>query len=520
MSQIIYIAYGSESGNAENLAITLHNKLNTKFANHKIYLSTLDEISLSSLGNSDVLLVITSSFGDGEPPANASVFHEQLLEAENIACQYAVFGLGDVSYPKFCGFSIEVDALLAEKGAITLAKRVDADNHYQPFFEIWTLALQAYFSGNPDELKYLSLQVKAYDENQGFTGTVYNNKRINTGDFPVYNTVIDIAGSGINYQAGDLLYLLPPVNQNTLARIEAFYGQLSKVEKEALSNKELRLLGKPLLRAVAKHTKNADLKKLTKVSASDELAEYIYGRDVADLLQDFCTPQSLNISDLLNILSAQLPRAYSIASSGSANLSAKPDTVRLCVREVSYKQNGTIYHGTGSHFLANAQQGDNVVVFVRDNPHFHLPKNPNAPIIMIGAGTGIAPYLGFLEASHKGEMYLFFGERRREHDFLYEDELKQYLEDGKLTVLYTAFSRDQNEKIYVQDCLKQQGKKVWALIQNQAEIYLCGSKANLGKAIDTVLCDIAQTYGGLDEVQAKQWLYEMVTSQRYHQDLY
>lgn len=525
MPHNIYIAYGSESGNAKALASTLFEKISATdvvnaSAHDVVQLLELNAVALKDLTQQDTLLIITSSFGDGEPPGNAIEFHESLLEIAQVNCHYAVFGLGDVSYPKFCGFSLEINDLLTKKGAKALAKRVDADNHYQPFFETWTQAVLVYVSGKPDELKQLSLQVKSYGENKGYTAAIEKTQRINTGAFPVYDIVINIAGSGINYQAGDLLYLLAPANQNTLLRIAAFYGQLADPEKQQLATKELRLLSKPLLRALAKKTKNPQLKQLTKASASAQLADYIYGRDVADLLQDFCTPDSVTIHELLDILSAQLPRAYSIASHGMAAAGTSPDSVRLCVREVSYQQNGNTYHGTGSHFLASAQKGDAVTVFMRDNPHFHLPNNPEVPMIMIGAGTGIAPYLGFLESEHQGQMYLFFGERHAEHDFLYADELQQYLDTGKLTALYTAFSRDQAEKVYVQQRLQEQGEHMWALLAQQAEIYVCGSKANLGKSIDNTLCDIAKNHGGLSDEAAKQWLHELVSTQRYHQDLY
>ncbi len=531
MSKII-IAYGSETGNAEQLAKQLTKQFNERSPSLAPRLCELNDVDTSELTPEDTLLIISSNFGDGEPTGNASEFFDRLYEqVSTVDCQYAVFGLGDVSYPKFCGFTIDLDKKLAELGATPIANRVDADTSYQAFFQQWSEALCVYFSGNAEPLKSLQLQVKAYGEDQSYLAKVHSVKRINQGEFPVYDIEIDIAGSGMNYQAGDLLYMLPPVNQPTFQRILAFYNEcldkengetseLSDTQQTELATKELRLLAKPLIRAFAKQTKNSELKALTKMSASKQLADYIYGRDVADLLNDYCTPETMPIDALLAILSKALPRAYSIASCGSTS----PELVRLCVREVSYQLDGKDYVGSGSHFLCQADSTTPVAVYVRANEHFHLPTDPQTPIIMVGSGTGIAPYIGFLASEQAkgrtGESHLFFGERHRDGDYLYQTELENYLASGELTAIHTAFSRDQAEKIYVQDVFLQQGKKVWELLQQGGEIYVCGSRANLNKPMAQALANIAQTYGNLSEEDAKNYSNQLVSEQRYHLDLY
>ncbi len=508
-----YIAYGSESGNAKQLAEELFQQLDSS---HSPLLMTLNEVDLDALQENDTLLIITSSFGDGEPTGNAELFYEKLIAQPLIQCKFAVFGLGDVSYSQFCGFSIAVDKCLRECGAFPIAQRVDADTHYRYFFEQWKNAILEHFAGNESTLKNLNLQVKAYSENQSFPATIQTAKQINSGEFPVFDIHIDITGSGMNYQPGDLLYVLPPPNQSTLSRLADFYGALSEEQLTAFGNKELRQIGKPILRALVKKTANPDLKKLIKMSAAAELAKYLYGRDIADILNDFCTPDKVGIDDLLAILSNQLPRAYSIASCGKAS----PNLVRLCVREVDYELDGKHYYGSGSHFLSHSAAGSEVRVYVRANPHFHLPDDRKTPVIMIGSGTGIAPYLGFLEQHRQGESHLFFGERYRQHDFLYCDELARHIENGSLTALYTAFSRDQEQKYYVQDALTEQGDTVWQLLQDNAEIYLCGSKNNLAKPIDNALRDIAIRHGNLNEEEAKAWLLALNSDNRFHKDLY
>ncbi len=511
----IRLAYGSESGNAGGLANILAKQL-TEAGFTLAQFGELDDIAPDTLTNNDTLLVITSSFGDGEAPGSACIFYENLLAAKAVSCRFAVFGLGDVAYPKFCGFSVAIDTLLRDKGARPIAARVDADTSFNHFFQRWADAVIDYFKGDSAPLKKLNLQVKAYSEKESFPARIQSVKRLNSGKFPAYEMQIDITDSGISYQAGDLLYILPPANKNTLARIAGFYGQLSKANRHQLGKKELRHLSKPLFRALAKITQNSELKALTKISASKRLADYCYSRDIADVLCDFCSPKTLPIANLLTVLSAQLPRAYSIASCGSVS----PDTVTLCIREVAYSQNGRKYHGSASHFLAHSEIGTRVAIYVRANQHFHLPENNQVPIILIAAGVGIAPYMGFLSRPRPGAIHLFFGDRYKAHDFLYREALEKHLKNGRLTALYTAFSRDQAEKKYVQHLLQEQGETVWQLTENKAEIYVCGSRVKLQKSIDNALCEIAQHHGQMNANAAQQWLFNLTNTGRYHQDLY
>lgn len=510
----IYIAYGSETGNAENLARTLLQQL----ADHQIVavLSTLNDLPLENLQEEDQLFIISSNFGDGEATGNATKFYDTLQNLSQLKVKFAIFGLGDVSYPKFCGFTKALDEKFRSLGATAIANRVDADTAYHSFFRKWGRAVLAYLQGNTETLQTLNLQVKAYGTNKTFPAIIQRVTPLNQGEYPVYDIEINIAGSGIHYNAGDLLYLVPPANPYTLARIDTFYGGLSSEEKHALSQKELRILTKSLFRALAKKTGDVRLKDLTKISASQAFNTYVYGRDIADVLMDFCRTHTLPFADLLDLLSEKLPRAYSIASSGQCT----PDSIRLCVREVAYTLNGTAYCGTGSGFLCHSQVGDQVAIYVRANPNFHLPEDKTCPVIMIGAGTGIAPYLGFLSQSQGREMALFFGERHHITDFLYQDVLEKAIAEKRLTALYTAFSRDQEEKIYVQHLVYQQKVQVWQWLQQGGHIYVCGSKANLGRAIDDALSHIAMECGGLEESQCQQWLQDLTSQQRYHKDLY
>lgn len=514
----IIVAYASESGNSQRLAQRCYESLK---ALPNVVFNVLDDICLSDLRADDLLLIFTSSFGDGEPPSNAEAFYEQCLKSDTaLTCQFAVFGLGDVSYPKFCGFSKDLDTQLATIGGQRITRRVDADTDFEAFFNTWSKALNEYLAGDSAAFDSLQLQVSAYSENQAFTARITRVSRLNSGEFPVFEIVIDIENSGMRYQAGDLLYILPPANTLALSQLQAFYGGLDTQSQHALSRKELRVLSKPILRSLAKLTNNAVLKNLTKVSQKQALADYCHGKDMSDLLQGFATPQAVPVRALLDILPEQSPRAYSIASCGVC----EPNRVHLCVREVNYQHDNKHYVGTGSHFLATATPDTPVAVFVRANAHFHLPANTSKPIIMIGAGTGIAPYMGFLQAreqqNQRSVAYLFFGERHRQGDFLYESKLNNYLQKQYLSGLFAAFSRDGEAKIYVQKRLYEQSQLVWQLLSQGAVIYVCGSKDNLGKAIDTTLRTIAHEVGGLSDSDVDAFFYQLELDKRYRRDLY
>ncbi len=511
----IYIAYGSESGNSLRLAQKLKEKLNV----HEISsfeVTSINDCAISTLSKDDTLFLVTSSFGDGEPPANAATLHQQLLANLTIKCQFAVFGLGDVSYPKFCGFSNELDILLAKNGATAIAQRVDADVDYLPFFEQWSDAIIKHCSGHSGSLKKLSLQVKPYNEKHAFSAKIKSITPLNKGDFPAYDIKFDIANSGINYSAGDLLYVLPPPNQLAIERVISFYEVVSDEQHRLLAQKELKRLNKPLIRALVKITNNKALKALTKMSATSQLTEYCYGRDLADLLTDYCSVETLPLDELLAVLADPSPRAYSIASCGKTSA----DTLRICVREVNYYRDAQQYTGTVSHFLAKSKVGSRVDVFTRSNPHFHLPEDTRKPLILIAAGVGIAPHIGFLASKRQAETHLFFGERYAKSDFFYENELNNCIENKHLNQIHTAFSRDQTKKVYIQDKIREQGKLIWTLILQGAEIYICGSKAKLDKSVDSELIDIAIKFGAMNELSAKQWLLQFVNDSRYHKDLY
>lgn len=485
----IHIAYGSESGNAENLAKQIQQL--DWLQPYAPSLCTLNELELTRLQETDLLLILTSSFGDGEPPANADEFANSLENLTALPCRYALFGLGDTSYDKFCGFSQQLDGLLQQKQAKPLIERVDADLNYQAIFNQWLPLLQQALGAPSDTPISHGLSVQVYNEKTVYEAEVLETAHLAQSEPAVYHLRLSLKNSGIFYQAGDLVYV--QVSQPDAA-LQPYAERFGESAIHTLRHKELRLLSKNVLRDLNKILENAELKNLLKISNKKALEAYLYGRDLFDVLRDFDTENRISLQDLAECLPNLTARAYSISSCGKTH----PDYVDLCVRHVSYTQNDRAYFGTASDQLAQAKVGQKLPIFIKSNPTFHLPEQLNAPIVMIGAGAGIAPHIGFLDyLAHQNapvESYLFFGERHQAKDFLYESELENYKTQGVLTALFTAFSRDQAVKFYVQDAIREQGELIWRLIEQGAHFYICGSKS-MSKAVDEALLEIADKIG-------------------------
>ena len=518
----VIIARGSVTGNAEDLSRQLSRC--PCFASENMTLVDLDQVQLTELASNDLLLIVTSTFGDGDPPDNAFEFFLQLRKIEAVpSFQFAVFALGDITYTNFCQFGKDVDTQLADKGAARIINRVDADIDFSDFFYQWKDTVCAVMAGSSQQAEALNLHVVSYDENSPHPAEIISLSPLNKGANLIYQLELDIKGSGMNYRAGDLLYVMPENKCQLSLDLAVWFNDDRAIA--LLQGKELRLLGKSLLRVLANKSNNEDLKKNLKMRHKLLLADYLYGRDLLDVLQDCGEPGFISLAELVDILPEQTPRAYSIASSGKYFSNGEEQTqVNLCIREVAYEYNQRSHFGAASHGIRHNRAGGMINVFIRSNPSFHLEYESDKPIIMIGAGTGIAPYIGFLQQIEKQsiqpETLLVFGERYRQKDFLYQEQLEQWLENGILNQLVTAFSRDQEEKFYVQDAMIEHGEKLWSLLSQGAIIYICGSKKNLGKAIDQALILILLEYSGLSLEEAEDYIVQLSDNKRYHRDLY
>ncbi|MDH5858268.1 sulfite reductase flavoprotein subunit alpha [Lampropedia aestuarii] len=482
-AQRLHIAYGSESGNAQTLA--------QRLAQQPLWQGQVDPaielnaLSLTAWQQGDLLVIISSSFGDGEPPANAAFFLAQVLQSDDLTgLRYALFGLGDTGYPQFCGFTKQLDAALQARGAQAVIPRVDADTDYEDFFTQWTAGLEQLWLGHGDVAAHMLLRVEAYGEDKAFAAPIIARQCLSTlapggdaTDCAAHHIRLDVRGSGMAWRAGDTLHVLAKNGRPLLDAIAQWLGQPQAVV--ALEAKELRLISKAVLRGVASATGHAGLKDLLKFSQRKQLEQYLYGADILDVLQDFASPEQVRLDDLLQWLSPRLPRAYSIASPASS------DYLDLCIRAVHHQRNGRQRHGMATHWLLHTQEP--VQVYCRSNPGFHLPKDPQVPLVLIGTGTGIAPLLGLLrEMQMKGQrrkVCLIFGEKTSNHDFLYRDELLALQASGVIEHLWTAFSRDGGAKYYVQHAMADHGQELRDYLERNAHVYICGNKAHLEKAV-------------------------------------
>ncbi|MHC1652009.1 diflavin oxidoreductase [Stenotrophomonas maltophilia] len=470
----LLVGFASESGNARALA----QRLGADLQPHGPQVLPFNDIEVASLGQGDVLLAISSSFGDGEPPANGEQFFETLRQTPALSgLRYAVFGLGDTGYPSFCGFTKALDSALRERQAQPLLHRVDADLGYEQFFQQWQPVLGKVLQGDLSAGQDLRLQVTAYREDHAFAAPILERRRLNSSAPAAWHLQLDIAGSGMAYRAGDTLHVVPENDPALLQALAGWYGDTAALA--ALHDRELRLLSKGLLRELARIGGSAVLKGLLKVSQKRELEAYLRGLDLLDVLQDHASPDSVPLARLRELLSPRLPRAYSIASHPC------DDQLSLCVREVRYTLRGRERFGTATGSLLHG--ADHARVYCRSNPGFHLPDTGEAPLLLVGTGTGIAPLMGLMQQLQANacerEVQLVFGEKHCQHDYLYRDQLQDWHARGVLAGLHTAFSRDGAEKVYVQHVLQQRASEVRDVLARGGHVYVCGNKSHLEGAV-------------------------------------
>jgi sulfite reductase (NADPH) flavoprotein alpha-component len=341
-----------------------------------------------------------------------------------------------------------------------------------------------------------------------------------------------LEGSGLSYVPGDALGIIPSNDPELVASIlekmnwDADEAVVINKQgdtlplKEALTNFfEITLLSRKILQGAAAFTTNEELQKLVLTENADQLKEYTYGRDLLDMLHDF-GPWNANVQDIVSLLRKMTPRLYSISSSFAAN----PGQVHLTIGAVRYTSHGRDRKGVCSVQCAERlPEGATIPVFVQVNKHFGLPES-DKDIIMVGPGTGIAPFRSFIQErtvnKGTGRSWLFFGDQHAASDFLYQEEFDQYQKDGVLTTLTTAFSRDQAQKVYVQDKIRENGKELFEWLQNGASFYICGDKERMAKDVNTALIDVIEKEGSMSREEAESFLNDLQKQGRYQRDVY
>lgn len=538
----VNILFGTETGNAEEVADQFEAKLKEHDLN--VHLWEMDDFPEDELPNLDYLFIICSTQGLGEPPINAIDMHDYLHsdEAPQMdAVNFSVLALGDQSYPDFCQAGKDFDEILGKLGGNRIAERVDCDFDFEETAEQWIadmLGLLTQASPNTDSNEVINDEVTveepqgAYSKTNPFQAEVVKNNVLTTADATreVRHLELSLGGYNESYAPGDSLVVIPEndpalVDQlietlewdaDTLINIDedeqlslkdalTNYFEISKLTPSLVKN-AADIFGNPML--------NANIQK------NDWIQDYIYGRDVIDLITDF-TPVALRANMLPQLLRKLPPREYSIASSNIVN----PNSVDITVRVVKYEAHRRERLGVCSVQLAErTQPGDHIPVYLKNNPNFKFPYEEETPVIMIGAGTGVAPYRAYLqERAHlnlKGLQWLIFGNQNYHTDFLYQSDLEGWLNDGVLSKLDLAFSRDTETKIYVQHRIEDNSAEFYKWITEGATIYLCGNKDEMASGVHQALVNVLVKHGNYSQESAEDYLTELIKSQRYQRDVY
>ena len=535
------IVFASQTGTAENLAKRL-----AKEASKRGFAPTVHDVAnypLTQLAAESRLLIVASTYGDGEPPDNGKAFW-QFLNSASVPklpqTRFSICALGDSNYPKFCGFGKDLDARLATLGAKCVHTRMDCDLDYEETFARWMdAALSRISDGSPSATTIeaaISIEspTARFSRNNPFPALLLKNQKLN-GDGSEKDTrhlEISLEGSGLAYEAGDALGVRPtncPALVEEILSALKFSGEESvpgseqtkvPVREALMRHYEITRIPLALLQEFAARVSDDTLKRVSAPDANGELTKFLWGREVIDLLLTYPSA-SFSPIEFVKLLKKLSPRLYSISSSPKAH----PGQVHLTINILRFESLGRRRKGVCSTFIAErVETGAPVPVFVHTNRNFRPPTNPDTPMIMVGPGTGIAPFRAFLHERKaiggKGRNWLFFGDQRAATDFMYREELESLQREGVLNRLDTAFSRDQAQKIYVQHRMEEQGKQLFAWLEAGAHFYVCGDAKRMAKDVDAMLHEIIETQGGSTPEQAVEYVNRLKIQKRYQRDVY
>ena len=544
-STTLTILYGSQTGNAKGVAKSLAAQASAEGLN--VELKSMGELKPKAIKNITHLLIVASTNGEGEAPDDAIALHEFLASKKAPKLDhlhYSVLALGDTSYEFFCQTGKDFDLYLEKLGAKRIAPRVDCDVDYEVDANTWSanvikqsktlLGSVNANTSNTLPLNDISTSEELYSKQQPYTAELLVSQKITGRDSAkdVRHIEIDLGESGLTYQAGDALGVWFENSPALVTELIAALGlneedKVAVVEEsltlaEALKSKfEITQTSINFIEFWANKSQASSLLAILDDKAA--LREYAANHQVVDVVKSspLATDVKLEAQELVDALRKITPRLYSIASSQSE----VEEEVHLTVGLVQYQAEEATRQGGASGFLANGvEEGGEVKVFIEHNDNFRLPTDSNTPVIMIGPGTGVAPFRAFMqerEASEaEGDNWLFFGDQTFTQDFLYQVEWQSYLKSGLLTKIDLAFSRDQAEKIYVQDRLKENASEVFSWLERGAHIYVCGDMSRMAKDVETALLDIIATQGQLSQEQANAYLKDLRNAKRYQKDVY
>ncbi|KAA6046434.1 MULTISPECIES: NADPH-dependent assimilatory sulfite reductase flavoprotein subunit [Pantoea] len=532
----------SQTGNARRLAEQLRDDLLAAKLN--VNLVNAGDYKFKQIGQEKLLVIVTSTQGEGEPPEEAVALHKFLLSKKAPkmdGAAFAVFGLGDTSYEFFSQAGKDFDSRLAELGAERLLDRVDADVEYSELASAWRLQLTDLLKARVPVAPAAQIAASSagsvnlvdsspYTKELPLTASFALNQKI-TGrlsDKDVRHIEIDLGDSGLRYQPGDALGVW---YENDAELVEELLqlvwlkgdeqvtvqGKTLPLAEALQTQFELTVNTPQIVERYAALSRNEALLALTE--DKQKLQSYAQSFPIVDMVRQ--APTELNAEQLTGLLRPLTPRLYSIASSQAESESE----VHITVGAVRYEIDGRQRGGGASTWLADRLEEEGAIrVFIEHNDNFRLPANPDAPVIMIGPGTGIAPFRAFMQQRDndgaEGKNWLFFGNPHFTEDFLYQVEWQKYVKQGLLTNIDLAWSRDQAEKVYVQDKIRAKGAEVWRWIEEGAHLYVCGDANRMAKDVEQALLDVVVEHGGMDRETADEFLSELRIERRYQRDVY
>ena len=535
----LLVLYGTESGNSEELAAR-----SAKLAKGRGFKTTLKNMSESvpeELSKTENLLVVVSTWGEGDPPESAEGFCGNLMsgKVDLSGVNFSVCALGDTSYEHFCKVGKDVDQQLEKFGGKRVTPRVDCDVDFEEAYTEWIeRALEELGGAATNTLEAISTTAVApsleYGKKNPFPARILDKVLLNApgSQKEIWHLELSLEGSGLSYEVGDSLGVVPTnaddVVDSLLKAADLTGDEVvrtrssgDKVLREALrENYDITALSRKVASAWQSHCGSKDLENLLDKDSRQLFKDWSWGRQIVDLLREFpaSKTEAQHLVDILRMLPARL---YSISSSPREH----DGEVHLTVAAVRYEGHGFVRKGVASTCLADlVEEGDTVPVFVTPNKRFRLPENDTLPIIMVGPGTGVAPFRAFVEdrstREGSGPAWLIFGDQRFTYDFLYQLEWQDHLKSGALTRLDVAFSRDQPEKIYVQDRIREKGKEIWDWLEKGAHFYVCGDASRMAPDVHAALLEVIQSWGDRTPEAADTYLGELKSNGRYQRDVY